>query len=176
MPNFAGLPFISCLLNQGCQPTSAGNSPLAEETFTWHLTKLFVIDHFWIISILVVGIGFVSFLNLERGANPAVTSLKGVPYVVPIVLILLAVGTFVLNRTKFGRHVYAVGGNAEAARRAGIQVSRVRITVFMISSTFAGITASLNLPRPPNKLTPPTTAAAIAFKTIDLPAAASTDA
>ena len=94
-------------------------------------------------TILVAGSAFVSFLNLERGANPAVTSLKGVPYVVPIVLILLAAGTFVLNRTKFGRHVYAVGGNAEAARRAGIQVSRVRITVFMISSTFAGIAGIL---------------------------------
>jgi D-xylose transport system permease protein len=95
------------------------------------------------VAILIIGSGFVSFLNLERGANPAVTSLKGVPYVVPIVLILLAAGTFVLNRTKFGRHVYAVGGNAEAARRAGIQVSRVRITVFMISSTFAGIAGIL---------------------------------
>jgi D-xylose transport system permease protein len=94
-------------------------------------------------AILVAGSAFVSFLNLERGANPAVTSLRGVPYVVPIVLILLAVGTFVLNRTKFGRHVYAVGGNAEAARRAGIQVSRVRIAVFMISSTFAGIAGIL---------------------------------
>jgi D-xylose transport system permease protein len=94
-------------------------------------------------TILVAGSAFVSFLNLERGANPAVTSLRGVPYVVPIVLILLAAGTFVLNRTKFGRHVYAVGGNAEAARRAGIQVSRVRITVFMISSTFAGIAGIL---------------------------------
>ena len=95
------------------------------------------------LTILIVGVGFVSFLNLERGANPAVTSLKGVPYVVPIVLILLAAGTFVLNRTKFGRHVYAVGGNAEAARRAGIQVSRVRIKVFMISSSFAGIAGIL---------------------------------
>ena len=95
------------------------------------------------VAIIIIGGGFVSFLNLERGANPAVTSLKGVPYVVPIVLILLAAGTFVLNRTKFGRHVYAVGGNAEAARRAGIQVSRVRIKVFMISSTFAGIAGIL---------------------------------
>ena len=95
------------------------------------------------LAILIVGVGFVRFLNLERGANPAVTSLKGVPYVVPIVLILLAAGTFVLNRTKFGRHVYAVGGNAEAARRAGIQVSRVRIKVFMISSSFAGIAGIL---------------------------------
>lgn len=95
------------------------------------------------LALVVIGVGFVSFLNLERGANPAVTSLRGVPYVVPIVLTLLAAGTFVLNRTKFGRHVYAVGGNAEAARRAGIQVSRVRITVFMISSSFAGIAGIL---------------------------------
>jgi D-xylose transport system permease protein len=96
-------------------------------------------------SILILSIGgfFVFFLNLERGANPSLTSLKGVPYVVPLVLILLAIGTFVLNRTKFGRHVYAVGGNAEAARRAGIRVSRVRITVFMISSTFAAIAGIL---------------------------------
>jgi D-xylose transport system permease protein len=95
------------------------------------------------LALVVIGVGFISFLNLERGANPAVTSLRGVPYVVPIVLTLLAAGTFVLNRTKFGRHVYAVGGNAEAARRAGIQVSRVRITVFMISSSFAGIAGIL---------------------------------
>jgi D-xylose transport system permease protein len=92
-------------------------------------------------SIMILSIGgfFVFYLNLERGANPSLTSLKGVPYVVPLVLILLTAGTFVLNRTKFGRHIYAVGGNAEAARRAGIRVSRIRIIVFMISSTFAAI-------------------------------------
>ncbi len=92
-------------------------------------------------SIMILSIGgfFVFYLNLERGANPSLTSLKGVPYVVPLVLILLTAGTFVLNRTKFGRHIYAVGGNSEAARRAGIRVSRIRIIVFMISSTFAAI-------------------------------------
>ena len=47
--------------------------------------------------------------------------------------------TFLAKRTTFGRHVYAVGGNAEAARRAGINVARVRILVFMISGIMAGV-------------------------------------
>ena len=47
--------------------------------------------------------------------------------------------TFIAKRTTFGRHVYAVGGNAEGARRAGIDVARVRIIVFMISSGMAGV-------------------------------------
>jgi D-xylose transport system permease protein len=55
----------------------------------------------------------------------------------------LTAGTFILNRTKFGRHVYAVGGSAEAARRSGIRVSQIRIMVFMISSTFAAIAGIL---------------------------------
>ena len=55
----------------------------------------------------------------------------------------MTAGTFILNRTKFGRHVYAVGGSAETARRSGIRVSQIRITVFMISSTFAAIAGIL---------------------------------
>ena len=56
-----------------------------------------------------------------------------------IVVIFLVVLTFLAKRTTFGRHVYAVGGNAEAARRAGINVPRIRILVFMISSATAAI-------------------------------------
>jgi D-xylose transport system permease protein len=78
-------------------------------------------------------------LNLERSRNPLVVSLKGVPWVVPIILVLLVVLTFVLMRTAYGRHVYAVGGNAEAARRAGIRVPNIRTSVFMIGSTMAAI-------------------------------------
>lgn len=78
-------------------------------------------------------------LNVERSNNPDLVSLKGIPYVVPVILLLLVVGTFVLSRTAFGRHIYAVGGNAEAARRAGINVKRVRIAAFMICSSFAAI-------------------------------------
>ncbi|HEV3496755.1 MAG TPA: ABC transporter permease, partial [Actinomycetes bacterium] len=87
---------------------------------------------------LITGIG-VYVLNLERSRNPAVVSLKGVPWVVPIILVLLVVLTFVLMRTAYGRHVYAVGGNAEAARRAGIKVPNIRTSVFMIGSTMAAI-------------------------------------
>ncbi|MDP2336720.1 MAG: ABC transporter permease, partial [Bacteroidota bacterium] len=78
-------------------------------------------------------------LNVERSNNPDLVSLKGIPYVVPVILLILVVGTFVLSRTAFGRHIYAVGGNAEAARRAGINVKRVRIAAFMICSGLSAI-------------------------------------
>jgi D-xylose transport system permease protein len=63
---------------------------------------------------------------------------RGVPQVILILGILLLFWSFVASRTRFGRHVYAVGGSAEAARRAGIDVDRVRIAVFMISGFMAG--------------------------------------
>jgi D-xylose transport system permease protein len=94
-------------------------------------------------------------LNLERSNNPDLVSLKGIPYVVPVILILLVVGTFVLGRTAFGRHVYAVGGNAEAARRAGINVKRIRITAFMICSGFAAIAGMIFASRQ-NSISPTT--------------------
>jgi D-xylose transport system permease protein len=87
---------------------------------------------------LITGIG-VYVLNLERSRNALVVSLKGVPWVVPLILVLLVALTFVLMRTGYGRHVYAVGGNAEAARRAGIRVPNIRTSVFMIGSTMAAI-------------------------------------
>jgi D-xylose transport system permease protein len=65
--------------------------------------------------------------------------LEGVPWVVPLVLFFLVVLTFVLSRTRYGRHVYATGGNTEASRRAGIPVDRIRISVFMINSFMASI-------------------------------------
>jgi D-xylose transport system permease protein len=64
---------------------------------------------------------------------------RGVPKVTVIMIVLLVFWTFVATRLRFGRHVYAIGGNPEAARRAGINVDRVRITVFMISSFMAGV-------------------------------------
>jgi D-xylose transport system permease protein len=63
----------------------------------------------------------------------------GLPLAGLLMLIFLVGLTFLAKRTTFGRHVYAVGGNAEAARRAGISVARVRIVVFMISSVMAGV-------------------------------------
>ncbi|HWS32194.1 MAG TPA: ABC transporter permease [Actinoplanes sp.] len=78
-------------------------------------------------------------LTLERAVNPAITSLKGIPIVVPVILFFLVLGTFVLDRTTYGRHVYAVGGNVEAARRAGIAVDRIRVSVFAVASFMASI-------------------------------------
>jgi D-xylose transport system permease protein len=64
---------------------------------------------------------------------------RGVPFVLLLMIAALLVLTFLAKRTTFGRHVYAVGGNAEAARRAGINVARVRVVVFMISGAMAGL-------------------------------------
>jgi D-xylose transport system permease protein len=62
---------------------------------------------------------------------------RGVPYVGLVVGALFIVLTYVLDRTRFGRHIYAVGGNTEAARRAGINVDRVKIACFMLCSLLA---------------------------------------
>ena len=63
---------------------------------------------------------------------------RGVPLAAIILLGLTGLFAFITERTRFGRHIYAVGGNAEAARRAGIRVTRVRVTVFAIGATMAG--------------------------------------
>jgi D-xylose transport system permease protein len=64
---------------------------------------------------------------------------RGIPYVLVLLAVLFLVWTFVLNRTRFGRHVYAVGGSAEAARRAGINVDRIKIQVFALCSMMAAL-------------------------------------
>ncbi|MCU1683087.1 MAG: transporter permease [Amycolatopsis sp.] len=79
-------------------------------------------------------------LTTNRSQNNLVV-IAGVPFVVPIVLVLLVIGTYTLNRTRYGRHIYAVGGNQEAARRAGINVPKIRSSVFVICSSAAAIGA-----------------------------------
>jgi D-xylose transport system permease protein len=64
---------------------------------------------------------------------------RGVPFALLLVVAMLLLLTFLAKRTTFGRHVYAVGGNAEAARRAGINVPRIRVLVFMISGFMSGL-------------------------------------
>ena len=78
-------------------------------------------------------------LNQNRAFPTAPAEIKGIPYVVPLVLILLLVLTFILTRTRYGRHLYAVGGNSEAARRAGINVTRIRLSAFTVTGLIAGI-------------------------------------
>jgi D-xylose transport system permease protein len=103
-----------------------------------------ITDPLGIVLMRIAGLAILIFvttaiLSHERAINPAINSLKGVPYVVPIIAVFLIVWTFVLGRTTYGRHVYAVGGNAEGARRAGIPVDRIRISVFVIGSFMASI-------------------------------------
>jgi D-xylose transport system permease protein len=88
--------------------------------------------------IAVIGAGAVYELSQDRSLF-AGTKLIGVPWVVPLVAVLLGGLTFLLGRTAYGRHLYATGGNTEAARRAGIRVDRVRISGFVICSTLAAV-------------------------------------
>ncbi len=81
-----------------------------------------------------------AFMSVNRSPSSLI-EISGVPYVVPIVLVLLVIGTYVLNRTTYGRHLYATGGNREAARRAGINVVQLRASVFVICSGVAAIGA-----------------------------------
>jgi D-xylose transport system permease protein len=64
---------------------------------------------------------------------------EGVPWVIPIVLVVLGVWTLVLQRTRFGRYIYAVGGNSEAARRAGVSLPAIRIWAYALCSATAGL-------------------------------------
>lgn len=96
-------------------------------------------------AIAVLGGVAVFLLNRNRGQAPTILNgkevggnlIEGVPIVVPIVLLILWIGTFVLDRTKYGRYIYAIGGNAEAARRAGIKIITIRWTAFIVCSTLA---------------------------------------
>lgn len=94
------------------------------------------------IKIAAIGalvLGMVAVLNQQRSLHPLRASIIGVPIVVPVIVTLALLLGFVLTRTAFGRHVYAVGGNAEATRRAGIKVASVRMACFMICSVMAAV-------------------------------------
>ncbi len=88
-------------------------------------------------------LGLTALLSQNRAPNPNLFNISGIPWVAPVVIALLLFWTFVLTRTRFGRHLYAVGGNAEAARRAGINVRRVKITAFVICSSMAAVSGLL---------------------------------
>jgi len=111
-----------------------------------------VTDPFGIVFLRVAGLAVLvlvatALLTKERSINPVIISVKGVPIVAPLIAVFLIIWTFVLGRTTYGRHVYAVGGNTEAARRAGIPVDRIRISVFVIGSFMASIGGILAVSR-----------------------------
>jgi len=97
-------------------------------------------------AIALIGGVIVALMNLNRSAN-VLKPIEGVPIVIPIKLAILLIGSLVLDRTRFGRHLYAVGGNPEAARRAGIKVAKVRIIAFVVCSALAVISGLFHVSR-----------------------------
>jgi D-xylose transport system permease protein len=88
-------------------------------------------------AMAVAGVVVVLIGNTNRGVGFVVV--RGVPWVILVVLVVLVAWSFLLGRTRFGRYVYAIGGNAEAARRAGISLSRIRVLAFVLAGLTAGI-------------------------------------
>lgn len=112
-------------------------SGLANRPISLMYTKLAIVA--------VIGASLVALLNTNRSTS--MKEISGVPIVVPIAITVLFLGTLLLDRTLFGRHLYAVGGNPEAARRSGIKVVKIRIIAFMLCSFLAVISGILNASR-----------------------------
>ena len=91
-----------------------------------------------IAAMVVAGVVVVLIGNTNRGVG--LTVVNGVPWVVPLVLVVVVAWSFLLGRTRFGRYIYAIGGNAEASRRAGINLNRIRVLAFVLAGLTAGIT------------------------------------
>jgi D-xylose transport system permease protein len=85
-----------------------------------------------VVAVRVAAVALVSF-----GVVAVLTEDRGLPLALVILIAFVVVFDYVVRRTRFGRHILAVGGNAEAARRAGIRVDRVRIMVFVLGSSLA---------------------------------------
>jgi D-xylose transport system permease protein len=93
-----------------------------------------------IVLMAVAGVGLVVICNINRAHFGTI---EGVPYIIPIVLVVLGASTVLLQRTRFGRYVYAIGGNAEAARRAGVSLTSIRTWCFVLSALISGIAGVL---------------------------------
>jgi D-xylose transport system permease protein len=89
---------------------------------------------------VVAGVVVVAVCNVNRAHFGTI---EGLPYVIPIVLVVMVAWTMLLQRTRFGRYVYAIGGNPEAARRAGISLPKIRTWGFILASLTAGIAGIL---------------------------------
>ena len=106
-----------------------------------HKPLALVLIQVGVLAVIVLGLTWL--LSQNRAPNPNLFNISGIPWVLPVVIALLLFWTFMLNRTRFGRHLYAVGGNSEAARRAGINVRRITIIAFVICSSMAAISGLL---------------------------------
>jgi len=92
-----------------------------------------------LVALAVVVFGATAVLNIDRTPPKGTKTLEGIPIAVPAVVVILVALTFLLTRTRFGRHLYAVGGNAEAARRAGIRVDRIRLIAFTLCALMSAV-------------------------------------
>jgi D-xylose transport system permease protein len=93
-----------------------------------------------IVFLVGAGIWLILVFNTNRSTFIV---LKGMPVAIPIDFGVLALGTFILTKTRAGRYIYAIGGNVEAARRAGINVNGYRILAFTMSGAITGIAGLL---------------------------------
>ncbi len=94
-------------------------------------------------GLCVVILAMTALLSQNRSRIPTFT-IEGIPYAVFLVGALLIFWSVVFGRTSYGRHIYAIGGNAEAARRAGIAVPRLKVSVFVICSSMAAISGIIS--------------------------------
>jgi D-xylose transport system permease protein len=92
-----------------------------------------------LIKVGVLAVAAIVVVAICDTNRAALGTLEGVPWVIPIVLGLLVGWTVLFQRTKYGRYLYAIGGNPEAARRAGINLTLIRTTAFVLCSVTAGI-------------------------------------
>jgi D-xylose transport system permease protein len=88
--------------------------------------------------VIVAGAAITYFLNQDRSNNPTFP-IRGVPWAASVPVLFMVIWTLVLSKSTWGRHLYAIGGNVEAARRAGIPVARVKISAFAICSGMAAV-------------------------------------
>ena len=97
-------------------------------------------QNWWAFAAITIGIGIAAFGTVAIANHARVIATpEGLPLAGLIIVLFAVLLTFLAKWTTFGRHVYAVGGNAEAARRAGINVPRIRVLVFMISGATAAM-------------------------------------
>jgi D-xylose transport system permease protein len=90
-----------------------------------------------VVLVAIVGAAVVLICSVNRGNS--LKHVTGIPWVIPIVLVVLGAWTLALQRTRFGRYIYAIGGNSEAARRAGVSLPKIRIWAFALCSATAAL-------------------------------------
>jgi D-xylose transport system permease protein len=119
--------YLAYTLTRSLRAQAAG---LAADTLQLVLTRAGILA--------VVGIAITFFANENRNTN-AFKKIEGLPWAATIPIALMIVTTLALTRTSWGRHLYATGGNEEAARRAGIDVRHIKVTAFTLNSAFAAL-------------------------------------